>query len=641
VDIAQDVVITEEDCGTINGIEMSALMEEDNIIESLYDRIVGRFTVDRVYDPRNREIIIEANQEITEESARMIENSGLKRVKLRTVLTCESVHGVCVKCYGRNLATKKVVDIGEAVGIIAAESIGQPGTQLTMRTFHIGGTAARKAEENSIRLNYPIYISSIDARIITKKDGRRVVPRRGTVTVNRIYGRYQLADIDSHVSDGDTLESGHVFARSKKDNINIVSPVRTHVMVKDKELMLIGDPYEVGMKIGSEILVEMGNYLEGKQPITKFDPFSESILTEHSGKVQLISIIPGTTMKREIDEVTGVINNIILDFQDEQLQPKILIMDKEGNELESYNIPGGAYLTVEDNQEVSAGDVIAKIPMGQAKTKDITGGLPRVADIFEARKPKDAAVPSQVNGTVKFGPISKGKRMVIVEDENGVEFKHLVPLGKHFTVRDSDSVKSGDPLCEGVLNPHDILQINGEHELQSWLVNEIQEVYRLQGVNINDKHIGVIVRQMLKKVEIVDVGDTNFIIGEQVDKHRFKEENERVIKLGGSPACAKPVLLGITRASLNIESFISAASFQETSRVLTNAAIKGKVDNLRGLKENVIIGHLIPAGTGIRKYRNVELYRNEPGDMELPVEIKEKVEGMSVITREEVGGAVF
>jgi len=641
VDIAQDVVITEEDCGTINGIEMSALMEEDNIIESLYDRIVGRFAVDRVRDPRNKEIIVEANQEITENVARRIENSGLKRVKVRTVLTCESVHGVCVKCYGRNLATKSMVDIGEAVGIIAAESIGQPGTQLTMRTFHIGGTAARKAEENSIRLNYPVYISRIDAKIIGKNDGRRVLPRRGTITVNRIYNRLQLSDVDIQVSDGDTLEPGSVFARSKKEKLDILTPVRAHVMVKGKELVLIGDPYEVAMKIGSEILVEIGDFLDAKQPITKFDPFSESILTEHSGKVQLISIIPGTTMKREIDEVTGVINNIILDFQDEQLQPKILLIDSEGNELESYNIPGGAYLTVEDNQDVSAGDVIAKIPRGQAKTKDITGGLPRVADIFEARKPKDAAVLSRVNGTVKFGTISKGKRTVIVEDENGAEFKHLVPLGKHFTVRDSDPVKAGDPLCEGAQNPHDILQINGEHALQSWLVNEIQEVYRLQGVNINDKHIGVIVRQMLKKVEIVDVGDTTFIIGEQVDKYRFKEENERVIRLGGSPACAKPVLLGITRASLNIDSFISAASFQETSRVLTNAAIKGKVDNLRGLKENVIIGHLIPAGTGIKKYKNTELYKNEPGDMELPMEVREKVEGMSVITREEVGGAVF
>jgi len=641
VDIAQDVVITEEDCGTINGIETSALMEEDNIIESLYDRIVGRYAVDRVRDPRTKKIIIEANQEITEDIARRIENSGLKNVKVRTVLTCESVHGVCVKCYGRNLATKKVVDIGEAVGIIAAESIGQPGTQLTMRTFHIGGTAARKAEENAIRLNYQVFISKINAKVIAKKEGKRVVPRRGIVTANRIYSRYLLSDIDMKMKDGDILDPGSVFARSKKENLDITTPVRAHVMLKDKELFLIGDPYDVTMKIGSEILVKEGDFLQAKQAITKFDPFSESILTEHSGKVQLISIISGTTMKREIDEVTGVINNIVLDFQDEELQPKIVIIDKNGNELESYNIPGGAYLTVEDNQEITAGDVIAKIPRGQAKTKDITGGLPRVADIFEARKPKDAAVLARVNGEVKFGPIAKGKRLIIVEDENGTEFKHLVPLGKHFTVRDGDIVKAGDPLCEGAMNPHDILQIKGEHALQSWLVNEIQEVYRLQGVNINDKHIGVIVRQMLKKVEIVDVGDTNFIIGEQVDKFKFKMENERVVKLGGSPACAKPVLLGITRASLNIDSFISAASFQETSRVLTNASIKGKVDHLRGLKENVIIGHLIPAGTGIRKYKDVELYRNEPGDMELPGEIKEKVEGMSVITREEVGGAVF
>ncbi len=641
VDIAQDVVVTEEDCGTINGIETSALQEEDNIIESLYDRIVGRYTVDRIREPRKKEIIIEANEEITEDIARQIENYGIKTVKVRTVLTCESGHGVCVKCYGRNLATKMVVDIGEAVGIIAAESIGQPGTQLTMRTFHIGGTAARKTEENAIRLNYPVYISNIDTKVITNSKGKRVVPRRGTITANRIYNQYLLSDIILLVKDGEDVEPGGMFARIKNDNLEITAQARSHVMIKDKELFLLGDPYETTIKIGSEILVNEGDFLPSKQAITKFDPFSEAILTEHSGAVQLISIIPGTTMKREIDEVTGVINNIILDFQDEQLQPKIVIIDKNGRELESYNIPGGAYLTVEDNQKVDAGDVIAKIPRGQAKTKDITGGLPRVADIFEARKPKDAAVIANVNGVVKFGAITKGKRVIILEDENKIEYKHLVPLGKHFSVRDDDMMKVGDPMCEGAINPHDILQIQGEHALQSWLVNEIQEVYRLQGVNINDKHIGVIVRQMLRKLEIIDVGDTNFIIGQQIDKFKFKEENEEVIKLGGSPACGKPVLLGITRASLNIDSFISAASFQETSRVLTNAAIKGKTDYLRGLKENVIIGHLIPAGTGIRTYKNVELYKEEPGDMELPEEIKEKVEGMSVITKEEIGGAVF
>lgn len=641
IDIAHDVVITEDDCGTINGIEMSALKQDDNIIESLYDRIVGRYTVDRVRDPNTKEILIDANEEITEKIARRIENSGATNVKVRTVLTCESEHGVCVKCYGRNLATKRTVDIGEAVGIIAAESIGQPGTQLTMRTFHIGGTAARKAEENAIRMGYPVYVKKIDANVIHKEKGKRVVPRKGLITVNRIFHLYSLSDIDPQMKDGERVEPGMIIAKLKKDNTSIEAHERAHVMKKDGKMYIVGDPYEVTIKIGSEIMVNEGDEVPSKQALTKFDPFSEAILTEHSGKIQLISIIPGTTMKQEIDEVTGVINKIILDFQDEELQPKIVITDTEGNEVESYSIPGGAYLTVEDNQEVKAGDVIAKIPRGQAKTKDITGGLPRVADLFEARKPKDAAVLSKVDGIVKFGPITKGKRVIIVEDENKIEYKHSIPLGKHFTVRDGDTIKAGDPLCEGSVNPHDILQIKGEQALQSWLVNEIQEVYRLQGVNINDKHIGVIVRQMLRKVEIADVGDTNFIVGQQADKFKFKEENERVVKLGGSPSCAKPVLLGITRASLNIDSFISAASFQETSRVLTNAAIKGQVDQLRGLKENVIIGHLIPAGTGMRKYRSVELYKKELGDLELPEEIKERVEGRSVITKEEVGGAVF
>jgi DNA-directed RNA polymerase subunit beta' len=641
VDIAQDLVITEEDCGTINGIEMSALKEEDNIIESLFDRIVGRYTVDRIRDPRSKEIIIEANENITEEIGRKIENAGITEVKVRTVLTCESEHGVCVKCYGQNLGNKKPVDIGEAVGIIAAESIGQPGTQLTMRTFHIGGTAARKAEENTITLNYGSYVEKIEGNVIKKKDGRRVVPRRAIVVVRRIFNSYASSEITAKVKSGDIVEPGQVFAKHKKDKSDIESTVRGKALIEGGMFYLLGDPYEINVKIGSELLVKQGETVATKEPLTKFDPFSESILTEHAGKVQLVSIVPGTTMKQEVDEVTGVINKIILDFQDEQLQPKILIIGKNGEELESYNVPGGAYLTVEDNQDVGEGDVIAKIPMGQAKTKDITGGLPRVADLFEARKPKDAAVLSTVDGAVQFGTISKGKRQIIVVDENQTEYKHLVPLGKHVTVRDGDAVKAGEPLCEGATNPHDILQVMGEQALQSWLVNEIQEVYRLQGVNINDKHIGVIVRQMLRKVEIADVGDTNFIIGQQVDKFRFKAENERVTGLGGSPATARPVLLGITRAALNIDSFISAASFQETSRVLTNAAIKGKVDKLRGLKENVIIGHLIPAGTGIRQYKTVELYNEEPGDLELPEDIKEKVEGHTIMAREEVGGAVF
>jgi DNA-directed RNA polymerase subunit beta' len=510
-----------------------------------------------------------------------------------------------------------------------------------MRTFHIGGTAHRQAEENTITLTYPVYVEEIRGKVIEKKSGKRVFPRRGTIVVRRIYHQFSLHDYEAQVKDDEFVEPGRLVAVSKKDKQEITVQQRCRAMIRDEVMYLLAEPYEINAKIGSEILVNEGDTVMGKQPLTKFDPFSESILTEHSGKVQLISILPGTTMKQEVDEVTGVINKIIMEVQDEALQPKIVIADGEGNELESYNIPGGAYLTVEDNDQVEAGDVIAKLPRGQSKTKDITGGLPRVADLFEARKLKDSAVLSMINGVIEFGPITKGKRVVVVHDEFGEEYKHLVPLGKHVTVRDGDPVKAGEPLCEGAVNPHDILQIAREQALQSWLLNEIQEVYRLQGVNINDKHIGVIVRQMLRKVEIVDVGDTTFIVGQQVDKHRFKQENERVINLGGSPSTARPVLLGITRAALNIDSFISAASFQETSRVLTNAAIKGQVDQLRGLKENVIIGHLIPAGTGMKKYKEVDLYRSEPGDLELPEEIKKKVEGETVATREEVGGAVF
>ncbi|ADN01460.1 DNA-directed RNA polymerase subunit beta' [Spirochaeta thermophila] len=619
VDIAQDVVVNEEDCGTINGIEMRALKDGEEIVENLADRIKGRFTIERVKHPITGEIIVDVDQEITDEKAREIEEAGIEAVRVRSVLTCEARHGVCQKCYGRNLATNRLVEIGEAVGIVAAQSIGQPGTQLTMRTFHIGGTATRVVEENRVYLKYPVLVESLEGNVVELETGIRLFTRRGKVKARRILETHALDEKDEVlVEDDQKVMTGQPLLR-RASGEEIFSGHNAIVRLKGDRLLLVAQEQSVEIRNGSEIFVHPGDVLDAGETIAVFDPFSEPIIAEQSGVVKYHDMVLGTTLREEVNEDTGKIEKKITEHQLERLQPRIVIEDDEGNELGVYYLPGGAYVNVEDGERITAGRTLARMLRESVRTMDITGGLPRVGELFEARKAKNAAVLAQVSGTVHFHGIVKGKRVIVVEDEFGREYKHLIPMGRHLLVREGDHVEAGEKLCEGPVSPHEVLRILGENALQAFLLNEIQEVYRLQGVEINDKHIAIIIRQMMKKVEIVEVGDTKFIYGQQVDRREFFEENERVRRQGGQPAVARPLLLGITKASLSIDSFIAAASFQETTRVLTNAAIAGSVDYLRGLKENVIIGHLIPAGTGVQRYREIKLYDEHKQDLDLKV----------------------
>jgi DNA-directed RNA polymerase subunit beta' len=625
VDIAQDVVVNEDDCGTINGISYSAIKEGEDIVEPLSERIVGRYTLERVKHPITGELIIDVNEEITEGIAAAIESAGVETVRIRTVLTCEAKHGVCRRCYGRNLATNRTVDIGEAVGTIAAQSIGQPGTQLTMRTFHIGGAATKISEENRTFLKYPVYVREVIGAHVELPDGRWLFTRKGYAIINKVMKEYKLEAKDEVlVEDGKRIIRGEpVIRRGSKD---ILSTEIAYAMVQKKNLYLIGPDQKIEIRNGSDFVVKKGDVVGPEKTIATFDPFSDPIIAEVSGIIKYDEIIPGTTLKEELDEETGNTEKRITEYQLESKQPRILILDDEGAELASYFLPGGAYIQVDEGERINAGRTIAKTLKESAKAMDITSGLPRVSELFEARKPKSPAVLAQVSGVVRFNKgIVKGKRVVVIQDAFGKEYKHLIPMTKRLQIRDGDTVEAGEALCVGAVNPHDILHILGESTLQRYLMDEIQQVYRLQGVSINDKHIGVIIRQMMRKVEIVAVGDTKFIFGQMVDKYRFHEENNRVIGEGGQPAVARPMFQGITKASLNIDSFLSAASFQETTRVLTNAAIAGSTDYLRGLKENIIIGHPIPAGTGMKRYRAVKLFDEEQQDLDLYMqEILEK-----------------
>jgi DNA-directed RNA polymerase subunit beta' len=627
VDIAQDVVVNEDDCGTINGIAHSAIKTGEDIVEPLRDRIVGRYTLERVRHPITGEIIIDVNQEITEEIALTIEKSGIETVFIRTVLTCEAEHGVCRMCYGRNLATNRAVDIGEAVGTIAAQSIGQPGTQLTMRTFHTGGAAITISEENRIFLKYPVYIKDVAGSHVDKIDektgeptGNWLFTRKGHAIVCRIMEKYRLESGDQLlVDDGQRIVRGVPIIKRGKEEI--LSPDIAYAMVikdgnKPSDLYLIGQDQKVEIRNGSEFLVKKGDVVDSEKTIATFDTFSDPIIAEAGGTVRFEDIIPGTTLREEVSEKGGGVERRITDIQQLEKQPRIIIVDDEENQVASYFLPSGAILQVDEEEKIRAGRTIAKINKESAQVMDITSGLPRVNELFEARKPKNPAVLAEVSGIVRFKTIVKGKRVIHVEDAFGNSPKHLIPMTKRLLVRDGDAVEAGEPLCMGAINPHDILRILGETELQSYLMDEIQQVYHLQGVSINDKHVGVIIRQMMRKVEIVRVGDTRFIYGKLVDKYRFKEENDRVINEGGQPAVARPVFQGISKASLNIDSFLSAASFQETTKVLTNAAIAGSTDYLRGLKENIIIGHPIPAGTGMKRYRDIKLYDEYQQDLE-------------------------
>ncbi len=558
VDVAQDVIIREQDCGTTNGIWVQAIYEGEDEVVKLSERLVGRYSCDDVPNPQSPKVLmVRASTEIDEVKGRLIDTSGVEKVKIRSVLTCESKHGVCQCCYGRNLATGALVKLGEAVGIIAAQSIGEPGTQLTMRTFHIGGTASQVFKQPQIKAKFDGVVRYNDLRLVQLEDGNNIVlNKNGSVSI--------LAE------DGRELE-----------NHNVV--------------------------IGAVISFPDGAKVKKGETFVQWDPYNVPILSERAGRVKFLDIIEGVTMKQEMDEQTQQEAMVVIEHK-EDLHPQIIILDAKGEPAANYPIPSGAHIVVAEGDNIVAGTLMAKTPRKTSKTKDITGGLPRVAELFEARRPKDASEISKIDGIVDFGPSVRGKRCIVIKDQQtSVEEEHLIPIGKHVIVFKGDYVRKGQQLTEGPIDPHEILDICGPQELQEHLVNEVQEVYRLQGVTINDKHIEIIVRQMLRKVRITEPGDATFLWGEQVDKLEFEEENQRVEKMGGKPAEAQPVLLGITKASLETESFLSAASFQDTTRVLTEAATRARVDYLRGFKENVIMGHIIPAGTGFDHHRKVQL----------------------------------
>ena len=623
VDVAQDVVVNEEDCCTINGIDYAAIKDGDDIKVHLAERIVGHYTIERVVHPITGELICDVNQYIDDAMAEAIEAAGVEKVKLRTVLTCEAKHGICVKCYGKNLARNKIVEIGEAVGIIAAQSIGQPGTQLTLRTFHSGGAAEMSTDDNRIVLKFNAFMKDVAGTHVEKEDGKWLFTRKGYMTVIRILDEIKVESNDEIlVSDGEKLMRGTPLL--KKDGKEILASANGSVIIKDGIIYLTSKEQKIEIANGSTIYAKTGDYVKKGEAIGEFDQFSEPIIAESSGYIHFEDIIEGSTLEEKVDLQTGATERYISDLHLDVKSPRIVITDEAGNPQGNYYLPAGALLLVDDKKPVQAGTILAKMPKEAMKTNDITGGLPRVSELFEARKPKNPSVLAQISGTVEFKDISKGKRVIIVKDEFGKEFEHLVPLTKRLIVRDGDKVEAGEPLCAGSPNPQEVLAILGENALQNYLMDEIQAVYRAQGVDINDKHIGIIVRQMLRKVEIVSVGDTKFIFGQQVDKYKFHEENKRVIEEGGQPAIGRPMFQGITKASLGVDSFISAASFQETTRVLTNAAIAGAVDGLHGIKENVAIGHMIPAGTGIKNYRGIKLF--DDSDKDLDIQMNEILE---------------
>jgi len=611
VDVAQDVIITDEDCGTLRGLSATALKNNEEIVESLYDRILGRTSLHDVEDPRTAEIIVKSGQEITEDIAKRIDESPLETIEIRSVLTCESKKGVCTRCYGRNLATGRMVQRGEAVGVIAAQSIGEPGTQLTLRTFHVGGTASKAATESTITAKHDGVIEFEEIKSIPYVAGSKKVD----VVLGRS-GEFRIMEPNTNT----ILSTGNV-------------------------------PY------GAHLFVKNGTKIKKGEMICEWDPYNAVIVSEFTGKIDFEHIEEGVTFREESDEQTGYKEKVIIDSRDKTKNPVIKIMgDKKGEVIKAYNVPVGAHISVNKNDKIKAGDVFVKIPRTTGKSGDITGGLPRVTELFEARNPSNPAIVSEIDGIVTYGGIKRGNREVIITSKEGEVKKYLVSLSKHILVQDNDYVKAGDALSDGAITPSDILSIRGPGKVQSYLVNEVQEVYRLQGVKINDKHFEVIVRQMMRKVTIEDPGDTKFLEKDAVDKTDFMEENDWifdkkvVVDPGDSqnfkagqiltlrklrdensvlkrkdlklveardaiPATSSAQLQGITQASLHTKSWISAASFQETTKVLNEAAVNGKTDDLAGLKENVIVGHLIPAGTGLREYEKLIVGSQEEFDL--------------------------
>jgi DNA-directed RNA polymerase subunit beta' len=566
VDVSQEAIITETDCGTIDGIWVESLLEGGEILQRVGERILGRVAIDDIEDPVTGDVLVPANGAINEEEVELVEKAGIEKVKIRSVLTCEARKGVCKKCYGRDLAHGHEVNLGEAVGVIAAQSIGEPGTQLTMRTFHIGGTASRRVEQSTFQPRNPGEVKFIGLKTVSTVEGALVVMNRnGEMAILGKGGR----------------------------------EVERYPLI-----------------YGASLKVQDGQKVDPSQVLAEWDPFTIPILTEVPGTVKFGDVIDDRTMKEKRDTVTGKISRVIVESREADVRPRISIKDSSGKTSDlpgsskakgRYQLPVGAVIMVNEGDAVGAGTVLAKIPRETTKTKDITGGLPRVAELFEVRKPKETAIITEIDGMVSFGKNTKGKRKMIVTPDVGDAVTYFVPRGKHVSVLEGDYVRAGEALMDGSADPHDILKIRGLKELAKYLVNEVQEVYRLQGVRINDKHIEVIVRQMVRQVSVTDVGDSGFLLAENVEKWRFQEENNKLIAEGKQPASAESLLLGITKASLNTESFISAASFQETTKVLSEASIAGKQDRLKGLKENVIMGRLIPAGTGLESYRNIEI----------------------------------
>ena len=582
VDVTQDLVVIEDDCGTTNGFVMKAVVQGGDVIEPLRDRILGRVTANDVVDPSTSETVIEAGTLLDESLVDLIDERGIDEVKVRTAITCDTRYGLCAQCYGRDLARGKRVNAGEAVGVIAAQSIGEPGTQLTMRTFHIGGAASRNAAASQVegKSNGTVRFSSQMRYVKNTKDELIVISRSGEVVIHDDVGR-------------------------------------------ERERHKV--PY------GATLMVTDGLSIKAGAVLATWDPHTRPIITEYAGRVKFENVEEGATVAKQTDEVTGLSTLVVIDAkrragaQSKMLRPLVKLLDDNGNEVKlagsdasvSITFQVGAIITVRDGQEVGKGEVLARIPQESSKTRDITGGLPRVAELFEARSPKDAGMLAEVTGTVSFGKDTKGKQRLIITDLDGNAYESLIPKDKHVLVHDGQVVNRGELIVDGPVDPHDILRLQGIEALARYIGQEVQEVYRLQGVKINDKHIEVIVRQMLRRVVITDSGDTDFITGEQVERAEVLETNDQMIADGKIPAQYDNVLLGITKASLSTDSFISAASFQETTRVLTEAAIMGKKDDLRGLKENVIVGRLIPAGTGLAYHRN---RRRQAAAGDVPVE---------------------
>ncbi|ABZ94423.1 DNA-directed RNA polymerase, beta subunit [Leptospira biflexa serovar Patoc strain 'Patoc 1 (Ames)'] len=632
VDISQDVIVSEDDCGTKANITLGIVKEGENVIVSLADRVFGRYTAEDLVDPVTEKVVFPKDTLITRALGQQIENLGYDKIKVRSPLTCRSRHGICTKCYGMDMARLVPAEIGEAVGTIAAQSIGQPGTQLTMRTFHVGGAASATIQEKEHKVPFRSLVKSINGRLVTNANGSKVFARRGTIIVNRLIQEFNTESLSSvRIVDGQRLEKGEVFASQVGESIEqrITSDQAGTVSLIGTTLRILGDDIVIPVKIGTILKSEEGQIVEENKALAEFDPYNEVAVSETAGTIVWEDLEIGKNVRRDVDPKTSNIILKVVEQKKDRLVPKVIVGS------DGYSVPVDALLQFQNGDKVREGDVIFKIPSVAEKTRDITGGLPRVDELFEARRPKDACTLAEIDGKIEDkGEIVKEKRILYIlpDSPEQEKVKVAIPIGKQIRVRQGDFVKRGDQLDEGNFDPHDILAIKGPSALHEYLVSEVQEVYRLQGVHINDKHIEVVVRSMLRKVIITDSGDTSFVNQQQVDKFLFDEENDRVEQEGGSPAQGTPVLLGLTKASLNTESYFSAASFQETTKVLTDAAIKGKTDNLMGLKENVIIGHMIPAGTGMKKYRDIEVFKEMPGDLDWDLDSEEEEEELSELS---------